>query len=134
MTKTTDGYLQTLVLALHARRVPSHRIGEVVAEVDSHVAETGEDPREAFGDAHDYARVVEPHPPRRGPRLALEALLGGLTVSPSSLLSPEPCAASTSWGCRSRSPPRWPSRCARRRSGARSGCARPCTTRAPASA
>jgi hypothetical protein len=35
--------------------VPPERIGEIVAEVESHVAGTGEDPREAFGPARDYA-------------------------------------------------------------------------------
>ncbi|WP_448641673.1 hypothetical protein [Geodermatophilus sp. URMC 63] len=44
-----------LLLALRLREVPGARIGEVLAEVHSHVAETGEAPAEAFGPAEDYA-------------------------------------------------------------------------------
>lgn len=38
------------------RVVPGDRIGEIVAEVDSHVAETGEEPDDAFGPAGDSIR------------------------------------------------------------------------------
>ena len=56
----SDTYTRQLILALQARNVPADRIGEVVAEVDSHVAVTGEDPREAFGTPAEYARMVAP--------------------------------------------------------------------------
>ena len=55
MTTSTDSYRRELVTALRMRHVPPERIGEIVAEVESHVADTGEDPREAFGPARDYA-------------------------------------------------------------------------------
>ncbi|WP_448611009.1 hypothetical protein [Geodermatophilus sp. URMC 60] len=54
MTTSTDTYRRELVQALRAGNVPPERIGEIVAE-ESHVADTGEDPREAFGPARDYA-------------------------------------------------------------------------------
>lgn len=54
-TPTVTDYGQSLVLHLRLQEVPPDRIGEIVAEVESHVAETGEDPVEAFGTARDYA-------------------------------------------------------------------------------
>jgi hypothetical protein len=54
----TERYAQQLLLALRGREVPSERIAEVVAEVESHVSETGEDPREAFGSPSAYAATV----------------------------------------------------------------------------
>lgn len=48
-------YGQELLLALRRREVPSPRIAEALAEVDSHVADTGEDPAEAFGPPDLYA-------------------------------------------------------------------------------
>lgn len=55
---TRDAYAQELLLALRLREVPSPRIAEALAEVDSHVAETGEDPVAAFGPPEDYAREL----------------------------------------------------------------------------
>jgi len=55
MTTGTDTYRRELVQALRAGNVAPERIGEIVAEVESHVADTGEDPREAFGPAREYA-------------------------------------------------------------------------------
>lgn len=51
-------YGQDLLFALRMRDVPGPRIAEVLAEVDSHVRETGEDPREAFGPPKKYAAEV----------------------------------------------------------------------------
>ncbi|MEI4272926.1 hypothetical protein TEK04_14455 [Klenkia sp. LSe6-5] len=75
---TTD-YQQRLVAALRLRRVPAERIGEVVAEVDSHVAETGEDPAEVFGTPRAYAASLT-HEHRRDSRAgtALELVSGAL--------------------------------------------------------
>jgi hypothetical protein len=57
---TAQAWSDDLLLALRLRDVPGARIGEVLAEVQSHVAETGEDPRQAFGEADEYAdRVAE---------------------------------------------------------------------------
>lgn len=58
MTTTPDtitAYRESLVLHLRLQEVPPDRIGEIVAEVESHVADTGEDPTEAFGTPRDYA-------------------------------------------------------------------------------
>lgn len=60
MTTNTEKYTHELVFALRMRDVTGDRIGEILAEVESHIAETGEDPREAFGSAKDYARAVSP--------------------------------------------------------------------------
>ena len=57
---TTDKYTFDLLVALRMRDVPGDRIGEVIAEVESHVAETGQDPREAFGTPKEYAKAIAP--------------------------------------------------------------------------
>jgi hypothetical protein len=51
-----ETYRSRLLLALRVRDVPGPRIAEALAEVDSHVAETGEDPTDAFGSPTEYAR------------------------------------------------------------------------------
>lgn len=58
MTSRVQTYNDELLLALRVRDVPAPRIAEAVAEVHSHVAETGEDPVEAFGPPRDYALQV----------------------------------------------------------------------------
>jgi len=74
MTTSTDTYRRELVQALRMCNVPPDRIGEIVAEVESHVADTGEDPREAFGPARDYAAGFS-RPRSRGSVAALVALV-----------------------------------------------------------
>lgn len=57
-------YRESLILALRLRDVPGDRIGEIVAEVESHVTDTGEDPTEAFGAPGAYAAsATEGHRP-----------------------------------------------------------------------
>jgi hypothetical protein len=51
-------YQQQLLLALRLHNVPGPRIAEALAEVDSHVAETGEDAYQAFGDPKAYAEQI----------------------------------------------------------------------------
>ncbi len=51
-------YRQELIVALRLKDVPGDRIGEIVAEVESHVADTGEHPAEAFGNPRDYAATL----------------------------------------------------------------------------
>ncbi len=58
MTTDSRTYREQLLLALRLRDVPGARIGEALAEVESHVAETGEDPVEAFGPATAYADAL----------------------------------------------------------------------------
>jgi hypothetical protein len=53
-----DEYRQQLVVALRTYHVPAARIGEAVAEVESHLADTGEDPVDAFGEPDEYARAL----------------------------------------------------------------------------
>lgn len=57
-------YRQDLIQALRLKDVPGDRIGEAVAEVESHVADTGEDPVEAFGPAKEYAATLAAGRPR----------------------------------------------------------------------
>jgi hypothetical protein len=73
-----------LLLALRMREVPGARIGEVLAEVQSHVAETGEDPRAAFGEPRAYADEVADAlgTPRRGLGALLRSVeVGDLTIA-----------------------------------------------------
>ena len=58
MTTELLAYRNALLLALRLRDVPGPRIAEALAEVDSHVAETGEDPEAAFGPAATYAEQL----------------------------------------------------------------------------
>lgn len=58
LTRNDQAWCEDLLLALRLRDVPGARIGEVIAEVQSHVAETGEDPRAAFGPPRQYAAEV----------------------------------------------------------------------------
>ncbi len=56
--KVLTDYCHTLMLALRLKEVPGDRIGEIVAEVESHVSDTGEDPTEAFGSPRAYADIL----------------------------------------------------------------------------
>lgn len=53
--KTMTKYRESLIMALRLKDVHGDRIGQIVAEVESHVADTGEGPTEAFGTPRDYA-------------------------------------------------------------------------------
>lgn len=57
MSTSTDTrrYTQSLTTWLQLREVDGERIGEIVAEVQVHVAESGEDAEAAFGPARRYA-------------------------------------------------------------------------------
>jgi hypothetical protein len=82
-TKDVRTYRQELLVALRMRQVEPDRIGEAVAEVESHVADTGEDPREAFGPAREYARrfpsPLDRTPPARRRLVNVrEAAVGGV--------------------------------------------------------
>ncbi|MCQ4121080.1 HAAS signaling domain-containing protein [Rhodococcus tibetensis] len=52
---TVEKYTQQLIFALRMRDVPGDVIGDAIAQVESHVADTGEDPVEAFGSPREYA-------------------------------------------------------------------------------
>ena len=103
MTTGTDTYRRELVQALRLRNVPPERIGEIVAEVESHVADTGEDPREAFGPAREYAAGFR-HPRSRASvaasvaRAVLYALCGFLVaVGIIGLVDGEPAFGLPAW-------------------------------------
>lgn len=51
-------YRNELLFALRMRGVPGPRIAETLAEVSSHLSDTGEDPQEAFGPPKAYADDV----------------------------------------------------------------------------
>lgn len=55
LEKAMKSYRESLILALRLKDVPGERIGQIVAEVESHAAESGQDPRESFGPARAYA-------------------------------------------------------------------------------
>lgn len=52
-----ERYVDNLIFALRMRNVPGERIGEIVAELEAHIAESGEDPADAFGKPREYART-----------------------------------------------------------------------------
>ena len=52
---TTVVYLDNLTIQLRLRDVPGDRIGQILAEVETHVADTGLDPVDAFGGPGEYA-------------------------------------------------------------------------------
>ncbi|MQA33496.1 hypothetical protein [Modestobacter roseus] len=75
--RTEQGWRDDLLMRLRMRDVPGARIGEVLAEVQSHVAETGEHPQEAFGPPKEYAdRVADAigAPPSQGWRDAVRGV------------------------------------------------------------
>ena len=53
-------YTQALTIQLRLREIPGRMIGQIVAEVESHVRETGEDPVEAFGQPGSYSAQFAP--------------------------------------------------------------------------
>jgi hypothetical protein len=54
----TDDWRDAFVLRARMRDVPGERIGEALAEVEAHCAESGETPDEAFGDPVAYAQTL----------------------------------------------------------------------------
>lgn len=91
MTTDVDAYCKQLLLAMRLRDVPGPRIADALAQVDSHTAETGEDPREAFGPPGEYADRLLAAAGAGGRRwfhvtwqegaIAVAALGGGLLLS-----------------------------------------------------
>lgn len=70
-------YHDDLLAAMRLHEISGERAGEVLAEVDAHVTETGEDPVEAFGKPRDYAKQVAAQlDPSTGKRSTGEIVLG----------------------------------------------------------
>lgn len=87
--KPMEDYRQSLIRALRLKDVPGDRIGEIVAEVESHVGDTGEDPVDAFGAPKDYAAVLTEGESRepwwRMAIIAVPAFVGGWFVAQGAL-------------------------------------------------
>ena len=81
--KTSDEkYLDELQLALRLHDLSGERVGEVMAEVETHLSETGEDPVQAFGHPREYAaRVVDALPPSSGEMSTAEKFGGSFVVA-----------------------------------------------------
>jgi len=60
-------YLDNLLLQLRLREVPGDRIGQILAEVQTHVADTGLDPVDAFGEPGEYAATYAAQTPASRP-------------------------------------------------------------------
>ncbi|MER5387966.1 hypothetical protein [Saccharopolyspora sp. NPDC002686] len=58
MMALDEKYRDELLLALRMHEISGEHVGEVLAEVEAHVRETGEDPAEAFGKPREYAAQV----------------------------------------------------------------------------
>ena len=62
-------FTQALTTQLRLRQVPGKVIGQIVAEVESHVRETGEDPVEVFGQPGSYSAQFASDRGSRGRRV-----------------------------------------------------------------
>lgn len=71
-----ESWLEAFVLEQRLRGVPGDRIGDALAVVESHVAESGEGAREAFGDPKEYARSLTENRPGEGLDRGFAAGLG----------------------------------------------------------
>lgn len=77
-----DEWRDTFLTELRLHEVPGSRIGEALAEVDTHCADSGEDPTEAFGDPIEYAAsIARDLPPVRRRTPARQALGHGLIAA-----------------------------------------------------
>lgn len=66
MSKSThEEYTSDLAEALDLRDVPADAVRQIVREVESHLAESGEDPVEAFGPVSRYADQFAPRSRQR---------------------------------------------------------------------
>lgn len=70
----SNEWRDAFVLRARMRDVPGERIGEALAEVEAHCAESGETPDEAFGDPVAYAQTL-------ADQLAPEIRAGGQRLS-----------------------------------------------------
>lgn len=85
MADKTD-YLDDLVLELRLLEVPGERIGHILAEAESHLAESGEAPEDVFGPVRAYARELalaegQPLPKVPESRSTLALVFGAMTTA-----------------------------------------------------
>lgn len=57
-TYLMDAWRDAFVLELRLRDVPGPAIGDALAEVEAHCAQSGETPQQAFGDPQTYAAAI----------------------------------------------------------------------------
>ena len=62
MSEKTDKYTAELARHLRFRGVDEKQVQEAVWTVESHTADSGTSPRQAFGSPRDYARTFTPAP------------------------------------------------------------------------
>ncbi|MCI2419024.1 hypothetical protein MOQ72_16390 [Saccharopolyspora sp. K220] len=75
-------YRDELLIALRAHEISGERVGEVLAEVEAHVVETGENPVEAFGQPRAYATQVAAQLDRNtGKRSTSDIVVSGLVMA-----------------------------------------------------
>lgn len=58
LTVSLPEYLTRFASMARVTDAPAGRIGEAIAEIESHVTDSGEDPRETFGEPEAYARQL----------------------------------------------------------------------------
>lgn len=75
--RNVDNYLDELRIALELRDAHDDHTADVIRQVQSHLADTGENPYEAFGDPRDYAQQHAPQssPMRFWPRIVVSVVL-----------------------------------------------------------
>lgn len=80
--RSTPEWADEFLLELRMRDVPGPRIGDLLAEVESHCADSGDDPTTAFGDPRTYAATVAGAEAEGGPRWrgAAPAIGRGLAI------------------------------------------------------
>ncbi len=77
---SVNRYKRQLIFELRLRDTPPDEIGDALAQVESHVADTGEDPVDSFGPAREYATMFgrSDGAVRLWPRYVLNWLVGTL--------------------------------------------------------
>ena len=75
-------YLENLTIQLRLLEVPGDRIGQILAEVETHVADTGLDPVDAFGEPGEYVATCVAQAPASRERGWLSELgIAGVSVT-----------------------------------------------------
>lgn len=86
-----DPWREAFVIELRLRAVAGRHIGDLLAEVDAHCAESGEDPLTAFGEPREYAAVMagaqsRPSLATPWPELVGQVARGGASIAGGALL------------------------------------------------
>ncbi|MEB3368088.1 HAAS signaling domain-containing protein [Saccharopolyspora mangrovi] len=82
-------YHDDLYKALRMHEISGERAGEVLAEVEAHVIETGENPVEAFGKPREYARQVAAQlDPATGKPSTAKTVVTGVVIAALAMFGP----------------------------------------------